>query len=162
MRLILAVALALTLEGCATTEPEGPAPRPMTAAEGRALIARLLPESVKDKNGWATDLYAAFASLDLPTGADPFCAAIAIIGQESSFEGDPAVPGLAKIARAEMDKRRESAGIPKFALDAALALPSGNGKTYGERLDAVKTEQQLSVLYEDFIDRVPFGRVNGR
>ena len=57
--------------------------------------------------------------------ADNFCAAIAVIGQESSFEADPVVPGLARIARTEMDKRRESAGIPKFAFDAALALPSG-------------------------------------
>ena len=68
------------------------------------------------------------------------------------------VPGLARIARTEIDKRRESAGIPKFAFDAALALPSANGKSYGERLDTVKTEQQLSRLYEDFIARVPFGK----
>ena len=158
MTRLVAAALAIALAGCATTEPDGPATRPMTASEGRALIARLLPESVRDKNGWATDIYAAFASLDLRASADNFCAAIAIIGQESSFEADPVVPGLAKIARTEMDKRRESAGIPKFALDAALALPSTNGKSYGERLDAVKTEQQLSLLYEDFIDQVPFGK----
>ena len=157
-RRIAAVALVLALAGCATTEQEAPATRPMTAAEGRALIARLVPDGVKDKQGWATDLYAAFASLDLRASTDNFCAAIAIVGQESSFEADPAVPGLARIARAEMEKRREAAGIPKLALDAALALPSSNGKSYGERLDAVKTEQQLSVLYEDFIDRVPFGR----
>ena len=152
------VALVALLAGCATTEPEGPATPPMSASEGRALIARLVPDGVPDKNGWATDIYAAFASLELRTSAPDFCAAIAIIGQESSFAADPQVPGLAKIARAEIEKRRESAGIPKLALDAALALPSGNGKSYGERLDAVKTERQLSLLYEDFIDRVPFGR----
>src|SRR5215213_7013298 len=145
---VIAAALAIAVAGCATTEPEGPATRPMTASEGRALIARLMPDTVKDKAGWATDIYAAFASLDLRTSADNFCAAIAIIGQESSFEADPAVPGLGRIARAEMEKRRESAGVPKFALDAALALPSSDGRTYGERLDAVKTEQQLSILYE--------------
>ena len=89
---------------------------------------------------------------------DNVCAAVAVIGQESSFQADPAVPGLASIARKEIDRRRESAGIPKLALDAALALSSNNGKTYGERLEAVKTEQQLSELYEDFIGRVPFGK----
>jgi hypothetical protein len=155
---LLAAAVAVVLAGCATTEQEGAATRPMTASEGRALIVRLLPESVGDRNGWATDIYAAFASLDLPANADNFCAAIAVIGQESGFTADPPVPGLAKIARAEIDKRRESAGIPKFALDAALALPSTDGRSYGERLDAVKTERQLSLLYEDFIDRVPFGK----
>ncbi len=68
------------------------------------------------------------------------------------------MPGLAAIARKEIDRRRESAGIPRLALDAALTLSSSNGKSYGERLDAVKTEQQLSELYEDFIGRVPFGK----
>ncbi|MFO1304930.1 MAG: DUF1615 domain-containing protein [Burkholderiales bacterium] len=155
---VAAVALALALAACATPEQEPPSPRPMTASEGRALIVQLLPESVKDKSGWATDLYAAFASLDLRADAQGFCAAIAIIGQESGFDADPAVPGLAKIARAELDRRRESAGIPRIALDAALALPSTNGKSYGERLDAVRTERQLSELYEDFIGRVPFGK----
>jgi hypothetical protein len=152
---IAAVAIAAVLAGCATTEP---GPPPMSASEGRALVARLLPDGVADRNGWATDIYAAFASLDLRTSVPDFCAAIAVIGQESSFTADPQVPGLAKIARAEIERRRESAGIPRLALDAALALPSGNGKSYGERLDAVKTERQLSLLYEDFIDRVPFGR----
>jgi hypothetical protein len=31
-------------------------------------------------------------------------------------------------------------------------------KSYSERLDAAKTEQQLSDVYEDFIGRVPFGK----
>jgi hypothetical protein len=113
---------------------------------------------VKDRTGWATDIYAAFASLDLRPTQDNVCAAIAVIGQESSFVVDPPVLGLAAIARKEIDRRRDSAGIPKLALDAALAVSSSNGKSYGERLDAVKTEQQLSDLYEDFIGRVPFGR----
>jgi hypothetical protein len=68
------------------------------------------------------------------------------------------VPGLAAITRKEIEKRRESAGIPRFALDAALGLKSANGKSYSERLDAVKTELELSDIYEDFIGRVPFGK----
>jgi len=113
---------------------------------------------VKDRAGWSTDIYAAFAALEVPVTADNLCAAIAVTGQESGFQVDPVVPGLAAIARKEIDRRRESAGIPKFALDAALAIPSTSGKSYGERIDAVKTERQLSDVYEDFIGRVPFGR----
>ena len=122
------------------------------------MVTRLLPDGVKDRAGWAMDIYAAFAALDLPPTPENLCAAIAVTGQESGFQVDPVVPGLASIARKEIDKRRESAGIPRFALDAALALPSTNGKSYGERLDTAKTERQLSDVYEDFIGRVPFGK----
>ncbi|HEV8257269.1 MAG TPA: DUF1615 domain-containing protein [Casimicrobiaceae bacterium] len=156
----LTVGLIVLLAGCAAIEKPSPAPgyRPISATEGRALVARLLPDAVKDRAGWATDIYAAFAALDIPPTPENICAAVAVTGQESGFQVDPVVPGLASIARKEIDKRRESAGIPKFALDAALAIPSGNGKSYSERLDAVKTELQLSEIYEDFIGRAPFGK----
>jgi hypothetical protein len=155
---ILGVALLAILAGCASQEPSPPGYRPLSAAEGRAMIARLLPDTVRDRTGWATDFYAALAALDIPPTVDNMCGAIAITGQESTFQVDPPVPGLAAIAHKEIDKRRESAGIPKFALDAALSLKSANGKTYSERLDAVKTELELSDIYEDFIGRVPFGK----
>jgi hypothetical protein len=103
----------------------------MTAAEGRALVARLIPDATADRTGWATDLYAALAALELPATPDNICAAIAVIQQESGFRVDPAVPGLAVIARKEIDARRERAGVPKLVLDAALALPSSNGRSYG-------------------------------
>ena len=45
---------------------------------------------------------------------------------------------------------------------AALALSSANGKTYGNRIAAVHTERELSLIYEDLIDRVPLGRGSTR
>ena len=156
----LAIGLIAALAGCASMDepPRTPGYRPMSAAEGRALVGRMLPDAVKDRAGWATDIYAAFAALDIPATPENICATVAVTVQESGFQVDPAVPGLAAIARKEIDRRRESAGIPAFALDAALALSSTNGKSYAERLDAVTTELQLSDIYEDFIGRVPFGK----
>ena len=154
-----AFALLAFLAGCAgISQPPAPGYRPLSATEGRALVAKLIPETVKERTGWAVDIYAALAALDIAPTPENICATIAVTAQESSFQVDPPVPGLAAIARKEIDKRRESAGIPKFALDAALSLSSANGKSYSERLDAVKTEKQLSEIYEDFIGRVPFGK----
>jgi hypothetical protein len=153
-----ALAVAVVLAGCATTEPPAPAAHRLSAAEGRALVGRLLPADLADRAGWAADIHAAFAALDLPETVQNVCAAIAIAEQESGLRVDPSVPGLARIARKEIEARRERAGVPSLMLDAALALPSSNGKSYGERLDAVTTEGQLSALYDDFIGRVPFGR----
>ena len=160
MARLVIVALLAALAGCAGLEgpPSTPGPRPITAEEGRALVRRALPNGVNDPAGWATDMYAAFAALGVAPSHDNVCAAVAVTGQESGFQADPVVPGLATIARKEIERRREKAGIPKLAVDAALAVTSSNGKSYGERLDAARTEQQLSELYEDFIARVPFGR----
>ena len=152
------VALVFVIAGCAGVETPSPAYPPITASEGRARVQRLLPEGLADRSGWATDLYAAIAALELPPTPESICAVVAITQQESGFRADPPVPGLPAIAKREIERRRERAGVPKLVLDAALALPSTNGRTYGERLDTVKTELQLSELYDDFIDRVPLGR----
>jgi uncharacterized protein YceK len=154
---LLPLAIAAFVAGCATVDQLPPEPRRLTAAEGRALTARLLPADLHDRNGWAVDIHAAFATLDLPVTAESVCAAIAVGEQESGLRADPAVPGLAKIAAREIERQRERAGVPKLVLDAALTLPSPTGKTYRERLDAVTTEGQLSAIYEDFIGMVPLG-----
>lgn len=150
----------LALAGCATPEspPREPVPLPLSAAAGRALVTQLLPAEVSDRTGWAADIHASIAALELPETVDNICAAIAVVEQESGFRADPPVPGLARIARKEIDARRERAGVPKLVLDAALALPSSNGRSYRERLDGVTTEGQLSDIYEDFIGRVPLGK----
>jgi len=160
VRRIALVTLPLVIAACATTQtPTAPGSvARLTVAEGRALVDRLLPASVSDREGWATDIHAAFAALGLPETRENVCAAIAIAEQESGLRADPPVPGLDRIARKELDARRERAGVPVFVLDAALALTSANGKSYGARLDSVRTEGQLSELFDEFIDRAPFGR----
>ena len=153
---VAAIVAIAALAGCATAPgPAGPA---ISATEGRARVERALPDGVADRKGWATDIYAALASLEIAPTPDDICAVIAIAGQESGFRADPAVPGLAKIAWKEIERRRERAGVPKIVLDAALALPSTNGKSYAERIDAVKTERQLSEIYDDFIGRIPLAK----
>src|SRR5437764_576739 len=60
----LTVALIALLAACSALEGPTPTPgyRPISAAEGRALVSRLLPDGVKDRAGWAIDVYAAFAA----------------------------------------------------------------------------------------------------
>ena len=47
--------------------------------------------------------------------------------------------------------------MPKLALHLALKLNSPDGRSYAERIDAVKTERELSEIFEDFIGMVPLG-----
>ena len=142
--------------GCATRERvHGPTRRP---AEVRAQIVRLLPAKTADREGWATDIHAAFATLDIEPTTQNLCATLAVAEQESTFNVDPAVAGLGKIARAEIDRRAAQHHIPGLLVAGALLLKSPNGKSYRERIDAVRTERDLSRLYEDFIGSVPLGQ----
>jgi hypothetical protein len=145
------------LAGCASREPVPMAPR-MSAEEGRALVVKLLPAHLADRSGWATDIYAAMATLGLNPDARNICAVIAVTEQESGFRADPSIPNLPAIAWKEIEQQREHAGVPKLVLQAALAIPSSNGKTYSERIDAAKTEHDLSDVFEDFIGRVPLAK----
>ncbi len=146
-------ALAL-LDGCATP-PRVQQPR--RPAEVRAQIVRLMPVQAVDRQGWATDIYAAFTALDLEPTTQNLCATLAVAGQESSFVVNPVVPGLARIARAEIDRRAEQHDVPQLLVRGVLLLKSSNGKSYGDRIAAVRTEQDMSLIYEDLISKVPLG-----
>ena len=48
--------------------------------------------------------------------------------------------------------------IPAFLVHTALKIKSPNGKSYSERLDSVRTEKQLSAIFDDLISMVPMGQ----
>jgi hypothetical protein len=152
MRRIGALAV-LVLAGCGAPPQTG-----MSPADARSFIASYIPRSVADREGWATDIHTAVAVLKIPVTPDNVCAIVAVTEQESGFRADPPIPNLAAIAWAEIERQREKIGIPKIALDATLAIKSTNGKTYRERIDAAKTERELSETFEDLIGRVPMAR----
>ena len=149
-------AALVVLAGCATQNGVPDSTR--RPADVRAEIVRLMPASAHDREGWATDITAAFAALDIEPTTSNLCATLAVVAQESNFTADPVVPGLGRIARAEIDRRAAQHDIPQLLVRAALSLSSSNGKSYSDRIAAVRTERELSLIYEDFIGRVPMGK----
>jgi uncharacterized protein YceK len=152
----LLLTIALLLGGCASQRTQEAPPR--SPAQVRAEIVRLMPAGASDREGWATDIYAAFAAQHIAPTASNLCAVLAVAEQESGFKVDPVVPGLAKIARREIDRRAAAKHVPGFVVDAALWLKSPDGRRYSERLAAARTEQQLSGIFQDFIGMVPLGK----
>lgn len=149
---LLAV-LAALLSGCAA--PTRPS---MSIDEGRARVAGKLPPALAERASWAADIHAAMESLKIELSDANICAIVAVTEQESGFKVDPPVANLAGAAWKEIEVQRERAGIPKLVLGAAMALPSTSGRSYRERIDAARTERELSDIFEDFIGRVPLGR----
>ena len=151
-----AIVLAATsLTACGTRVAREP---PIDPDAARAHIVKLLPKGVDNRSGWAIDMFAAFEALEIRPTTENICASIAVTQQESTFQVDPQVAGLASIARKEIDSRAARYHIPKLMVNAALNLTSPNGKSYSERIAKAKTERELSEIFEDFIDIVPLGK----
>jgi hypothetical protein len=148
------LALAAALAACSTA----PVQAPSSPERVRAEAERLIPASAPDRAGWARDIQVAFTSQELAASRENLCAVVAVIAQESSFQADPAVANLPVLARREIERRASAAHVPQLLVDAALGIRSPNGKTYDERLARVRTEQDLSNMFEDFIGMVPLGR----
>lgn len=152
---VVSVLGVLALAGCAGDGPRQPERSPEAL---QAEIQALIPAGVAARAAWAVDLQLVFAGLELDPSPENLCAVLAVVQQESSFNADPPVPDLPRIARQEMLRRADALGVPTLAVNLALALRSPDGRTYDERLQAVRTERELSVLYEHLIDEVPLGR----
>jgi hypothetical protein len=146
-------AALLVLAGCAQ-HAQVPQPHPN---EVRAKIVRLMPAEIPDRSGWATDIQSAFNTLEIPATDENLCAVLAVTVQESTFQAAPPVPGLAKIAREEIYRRAARLHVPRFLVDTALRLESPDGQTYEKRLAKVRTEKELSEIFDDFLNLVPLG-----
>lgn len=159
-----------TANGTAKLPPGPPLPRDLARnhatgwpisfdeREAKARIVRLINPSVRDRAGWADDLYSAFSHLKIVHADATYCTVIAIIEQESSFQADPVVPGLPDIVHRELDRRADRYGVPKFLIAQALKTKSKDGRTYEERIATLRTEKQLSDIFDDMIEELPLGR----
>ncbi len=126
-----------------------PPPRALTAVEVRGL----LPEELPDGEGWARDLRGAFEAAGLPADLERVCGAVAIVQQESGFQVDPPVPGLAEMVRTRLDELASSLGPPgKAAVQALLAeRKPGDKRTFAQRLRGLRTERDLDLLFRDML-----------
>ncbi|WP_152224045.1 DUF1615 domain-containing protein [Pseudomonas sp. SCB32] len=151
---LLGLAALLALAGCGTrtSTPEA------TPEDVRAKVVKLMPASVADRPGWARDIQVAFTTQHIAPTTENLCSVLAVTEQESNYTADPAVPGLGKIARGEIDRRAGKLHVPGLLIDAALSLKSPDGRSYSQRLAAVRTEKELSAIFDDFIGSVPLGQ----
>lgn len=150
-RVLPALLLAIGLAGCGALDPH---PDP---AQVRATLLRKLPATLHDREGWASDIQTAFSAQKLDPSESNLCAVLAVIEQESTYRADPVVPDLGNISIAEIKRRAAARHVPEFAVDAALRMRSPDGQTYGQRLRAMRTERELSELFEQMTARLPMG-----
>ncbi|OQS10694.1 hypothetical protein B0T37_09365 [Chromobacterium violaceum] len=134
--------------------PAAPATPPQNSAAktppvSRAFIAAAVPSGARDRQGWIADIDGAFRHLQIPATADNACALAAVIEQESSWQADPVVPGLPKIVWGKIEERAHRYLVPLTVVKGALLKTSPNGQSYKTRIDNLRTEREMNLLYED-------------
>ncbi|MBK4715801.1 MULTISPECIES: DUF1615 domain-containing protein [Tenebrionibacter/Tenebrionicola group] len=149
---------ALALAGCASQQTQQKLPDGVKPVDVAATVRQKMPGSVKDRNAWAQDIAAAFASQKLAPSEENVCSVLAVAAQESTYQSDPQVPGLSRIAWQEINRRAGKLYIPAFVVRGALSIRSPDGKSYTQRLDNVKSEGELSAIFDDFINMAPLGQ----
>ncbi|MGN5011851.1 DUF1615 family protein [Aeromonas veronii] len=169
--LLLAFCSALLLAGCASDPASAPAKeasvsnpktppamQPRKPADMKSRIVRFLPRQVPDKQGWANDVVTALTTQGVAVNDHNVCSVLAVAEQEATYQADPVVPGLGKIAWKEINSRAAKLLIPEFMVRAALSINSPTGKSYAERIDKLRTEREMSEIFEDMISMLPMGK----
>jgi hypothetical protein len=130
------------------TAPSQP-PVPLTGSE----IAALVPGHVRDRGGWGEAIANALAANELLRDRTSACAVIAVIGQESGFDADPAVPGLAAIAAARLDRYKARLGpLGDPVVDRLLSgRAPDDARPFRQRLAGLRTERDADVLFRDLL-----------
>lgn len=169
----LPLLVTLLLAGCASEPPAPATPSTSGTAAGRPIpkamqpqkpadmksrIVTFLPRNVVDKPGWANDVVTALTSQGLTVSDHNVCTVLAVAEQEATYQADPVVPGLGKIAWKEINARAGKLLIPEFVVRTALSIKSPTGKTYAERIDKLRTEREMSEIFEDMTGEVPMGK----
>ncbi|MEM6930017.1 MAG: DUF1615 family protein [Myxococcota bacterium] len=116
-----------------------------------ATIAEYIPDDVEDELGWAADVRAALVAAELPVDESHVCQVLAVIEQESTYRADPAVPGLGRIARGQIEENFSLLGpLSTLGIDWLLSpTPDGQTRSFADRLAKVTTEGELDELYQD-------------
>ena len=146
----MACALVM-LGGCAHRRAEPTAPTPPRVSLEQAV--RLVPPDVKDRQGWAEDVLAALEAHRLPPSLESVCSVLAVIEQESGFQANPPVPGLATLVRKRMEAYADKLG--PFGPPAIAALlgghAPGDSRTFAKRLELVRTERDLDRVFRELL-----------
>ena len=119
-----------------------------------AEVARHVRSDVKDKRGWAADVRLALRSAKQPVDPHTVCQVLAIVEQESGYEADPAVPGLGRVVKGELDAMFEKLGPAAGPVRSALLdhVATGASQTFEQRLLKVRTERDADRLYREIVD----------
>lgn len=139
------------LSACVAPRPRSDVKVTNEVSVSPSQIALLLPVDLKNKEGWAEDIYSAIEKAHRVPTSERVCATVAIIAQESGFQIDPPVKNLPEIVRLGLKKKFSRLG-PFAGLAVKRILQTqipGRQETFGKRISKLRTESDLDRLFRD-------------
>lgn len=117
-------------------------------------VVRLIPPRVKDREGWAEDVLRALDDTQSGRSAVSVCSVLAIVEQESGYDANPTVPGLAALIQKRLDGYASKLGpLGRPLLSKLLSgRAPGHKKSFEERLKTVRTEKDVDLLFRQLLD----------
>ena len=142
-----ALLCALALAACT----HAPGPTTTTPSLDQAQVAARLPAKLTDREGWASDVITAIRRTKKEPTAERVCAVLAVIEQESGYAVDPPVAALPSMVKKGLAQRLEPLGPMAGPVLAGIleGHAPGDERTFGARLDTLKTERDLDRLFRD-------------
>lgn len=138
--------MLLLLLACRTSPPE----TELDVDQVTTSVRSGPPESRR----WAQAVITGLRAAEQPIHRSQVCQVLAVIEQESGYQANPPVPGIAGMVREELAERLRSLGpLQDDALDALLAIRAPDSElTYEQRLEAARNERDLDLLYREVLD----------
>lgn len=148
--LLIALSCAVITTGCEKKPVEDP---DLKLAE-KDKVARLIPARAKDRKSWATDILAIMDEAKYPHSLENICTVVAIVDQESNFQANPVVAGLARNAKKAMFERVQDKlgdiGVEKFK-EMLKNRPTPED-SFMMKINKLKTERDLDLMYREMFD----------
>ncbi len=130
--------------------------RTTTADPGMSAdrVAAYVRSGTDEPLAWARAVRSGLTAAGRPVDEDHVCQVLAIIEQESGYDADPEVAGLAGIVERELETELK-AKLGFLADEVASAVldvaPEGEEKTFRQQLHEVRTERDLDELFQAIV-----------
>jgi hypothetical protein len=117
-------------------------------------VTAYVRDGTEEPEAWARSVRSALLLAERPVDEDHVCQVLAILEQESGYEADPAVPGLAGIAERELEQAlTDKLGFLADEAGAAVldVVAEGEERTFRQRLRGIRTERDLDELFQAIV-----------
>lgn len=145
--------ISLTMLISCNSVPSSPSPK--IASSEITTIAHYIPSDTHHPTQWAKTLARSFDQFHVTPSPENICAALAIIENGSGFQANPKLIKPERWVNRTLYQQALLHHIPGIVVSRLLHVTSPDGRSYNERIAALKTQKDVFVFFEDMLHQAP-------